>query len=139
MANFTSIFNKNTDVDANLSSLFNTKSVKSTIKNEKSQISENILKSNTKTQKIDSDSDSDNGTVENKLNSSNKNTEDRTIFIGNLQNDVKKEVKIPIDFSNFLNIQISILFKKDLLKTFKSYGKIESIRFRNVVSSDIFS
>ena len=112
MANFTSIFNKNTDVDANLSSLFNTKSVKSTIKNEKSQISENILKSNTKTQKIDSDSDSVNGTVENKLNSSNKNTEDRTIFIGNLQNDVKKEVKIPIDFSNFLNIQISILFKK---------------------------
>ena len=89
MANFTSIFNKNTDVDANLSSLFNAKSVKSTIKNEKSQINEKILKLNTKPQKIDSDSDSDYGTVE---NTSNKNTEDRTIFIGNLHNDVKKEV-----------------------------------------------
>lgn len=60
--------------------------------------------------------------------------ESRTIFVGNLPSNTKKEVFLSF---NILFLDLSIVSIKDLIKTFKAYGKIESVRFRNVVPADI--
>ena len=94
MNKFTSIFNKNTEVDANLSNLFNSKSVNNNVKSKTNLIAEKSSKPNIEKENFESESDSDNDAVTHagKMNTSKENTEDRTIFIGNLHNDVKKEV-----------------------------------------------
>ncbi|CAF0757730.1 unnamed protein product [Brachionus calyciflorus] len=99
MSNFESIFSSNTQVDENLNELFQ-KKIERPIEPETPAKSEQDLKksSQKKFKKLDPE------------------TEKRTIFIGNLSKETKKE---------------------DLLKIFKSYGKIESVRFRNIVPEDI--
>ena len=87
MAKFTSIFNKNTDVDANLSNLFTTKNE---TKVKKSKIAEKAFEAIVETENLDSESDNDNE-IET-TNKTKENTEERTIFVGNLHNDAKKEV-----------------------------------------------
>ena len=89
MAKFTSIFNKNTDVDANLSNLFNSKNE---TKVKKSQIAEKAFEAIVETENLDSESDNDNG-IET-TNKTKENTEERTIFVGNLHNAAKKEVLV---------------------------------------------
>ncbi|RNA29202.1 RNA-binding [Brachionus plicatilis] len=95
MSNFESIFSSSTETDPNLKQLFDKK-----IERPVTELPD----------AIDSKAESK------KFKKFDPETEKRTIFIGNLHKDTKKE---------------------DLMKLFKSYGKIESVRFRNIVPEDI--
>lgn len=96
-AAFESIFNTNTEVDLGLSKLFKRKidPLKEPIPDIEAEEEEPRPK---------------------KLKKLTKETEKRTIFVGNLNCDCKKE---------------------ELVKIFKPYGKIETVRFRNIVPEDI--
>lgn len=104
MAKFESIFKSSDDVDPSLNKLFTRKlaSKKKNIEDLIPDLDENI-----------DETDEPKTKRPKKLS---PETEKRTIFVGNLNNDCKKE---------------------ELVKLFKSYGKIETVRFRNVVPEDI--
>jgi nucleolar protein 12 len=131
MNSFESIF-KNNSVDPNLNAIFSRKSEVVCIKPKTKPKSYSLNKANEEIiQDFVSDDNDDemlesDDDLEKKTNSSGRSnlfkkksdheTEERTVFVGNLSCDCKKE---------------------ELLRIFKSYGKIESVRFRNVVPEDL--
>lgn len=101
---FESIFASSTDVDPDLNKIFTRKVAK---KGPKKNIEIPDM------EEMIEDDEEMKPTRPKKLS---PETEKRTIFVGNLNTDCKKE---------------------ELVKIFKSYGKIEAVRFRNIVPEDI--
>lgn len=101
--NFESIFSASTENTEKVNKLFTRKARKLKLKDDLPDIDEEEIKKSDqqqikKSKKLDPEQ------------------EKRTIFVGNLPTDCKKE---------------------ELTKIFKSYGKIEAVRFRNIVPEDI--
>lgn len=129
MASFESIFTKNSDsVDSKLNSIFSRKSEvivkpKTEPKNYRlnkanEEIMQEFVSDDNEDQLLISDDEFEkktNGRPKS-FKKSDHETEERTVFVGNLNCECKKE---------------------ELLRIFKSYGKIESVRFRNVVPEDL--
>jgi len=123
---FESIFTQNNEVDPNLDALFKKKAPKN-IRTDQilSAIADATTAENTATESPSNAAgtkpQAPSTRASSRLNRKAKPQRDdeeeaRTIFIGNIPSETKKE---------------------ELLKLFKSYGKVESIRFRNIVPEDI--
>lgn len=108
---FQSIFSSNENVDANLSKIFKRKVDNKVNKNELEDILSNSSEDDEEIAAANSK-----GAKQSLVKKRNAESENRTIFIGNLNCDCKKE---------------------ELIKLFKSYGKLESVRFRNIVPEDL--